>query len=174
MEQTLLKQELEVKEFDNIKKIGVIADTHGDKIPDKVFDLFNDVALILHAGDILDLGVMDKFEKISTVIAVYGNMDSSIVREKLPKKVIIKINNFKIGLMHGYGAPDGLADRVKNQFDEKLDCIVFGHSHWPYNEIKDNILFFNPGSPTDKVFTDINSIGILKLNKKIEGEIIKL
>ena len=172
MEQALLKQGLEVREFNNIKKIGVIADTHGDEIPDKVFDLFNDVDLILHAGDILELGTLNKFEK--PLIAVYGNMDSDAVREKLPGKVIIKVNNFKIGLTHGYGAPDGLADRVKNEFDEKPDCIVFGHSHSPYNETKDNILFFNPGSATDKVFTNINSIGILSLNKKIEGEIVKL
>lgn len=172
MKQVLLKQELEVREFNDIKKIGVISDTHGDEIPDKVFGLFNDVDLILHAGDILDLDVMDKFEK--PLIAVYGNMDSGIVREKLPKKVIIKVNNFKIGLTHGYGAPDGLADRVKNEFDEKLDCIVFGHSHLPYNKKEEGILFFNPGSATDKVFTNINSIGILKLNKKIGGEIVEL
>ena len=55
-----------------------------------------------------------------------------------------------------------------------MDVIVFGHSHSPVNELRDGILFFNPGSPTDKIFAKYNSYGILTINKEIKGEIIRL
>lgn len=174
MEQLLLKQNTKTKKITNIRKIGVISDTHGAAVPEKVFDIFKEVDLILHAGDIKDLSSVPKLEKIAPVIAVYGNMDNDEIREKLPKKIIIKINNFKIGLTHGDGPPDGLVNYTKGQFNEKLDCIVYGHSHTPFNEIINGTLFFNSGSATDKVFTDINSIGILTINDKIKGKIIKL
>lgn len=166
-------------EFKNIKKIGVISDTHiptrAPSLPKKIFEYFKDIDLILHAGDLEKLEVLDDLKKINkNVIAVYGNMDPSDVASKLPSKSIIKINNFKIGLTHGYGPPEGIRQRILEEFNEKLDCVVFGHTHNPFNEIENNILFFNPGSPTDTVFTDINSIGILKINNKIKGEIIKL
>lgn len=166
-------------QFDNVEKIGVISDTHmparASSLPKKIFEYFKDVDLIVHAGDLETLKVLDELKKINeNVIAVHGNMDPDDVASKLPSKSIIKINNFKIGLIHGYGPPDGIRGRILKEFNEKLDCIVFGHTHSPFNEVKNNILFFNPGSPTDTVFTNINSIGILKVNDKIKGEIIRL
>ena len=86
------------------------------------------------------------------------------------QKEIIKAGNFKIGLTHGEGAPEGIIDTVKKQFEkDKVDCIVFGHSHAPICERRENILFFNPGSPTDTIFAPFNSYGILEVDKKIEG-----
>ena len=55
-----------------------------------------------------------------------------------------------------------------------MDAIVFGHSHSPINEVHDGILFFNPGTPTDKVFATFNSFGILEVNDKIKGRILRL
>ena len=166
---------MEEKEFINVKKIGVISDTHipvrADSIPEKVFNYFKDVDLILHAGDLVQLGVTKDLQKIAPVVAVRGNMDEF---DMLPEKVIIKINNkFKIGLYHGHGSPADLAERIENEFSG-VDCIVFGHSHSSFNEIKDNVLLFNPGSACDTVFTNINSVGILNVNEKIRGEILEL
>jgi putative phosphoesterase len=166
-------------EFDNIKKIGVISDTHiptrAPSLPKKIFEYFNDVDLILHAGDLETSKVLNDLKKINeNVVAIHGNMDPDDITSELPSKLTIKINNFKIGLIHGDGPPEGIKHRVQKEFTEKLDCIVFGHTHHPFNEIENNILFFNPGSPTDTIFTNINSIGILKINNKIKGEIIKL
>jgi len=166
-------------EFNNIKKIGVISDTHiptrSPSVPKKIFDYFNGVDLILHAGDLETLEVLNELKKINeNIVAVHGNMDPSEVSSELPSKLIIKINNFKIGLIHGNGPPEGIRERILKEFNENLDCIIFGHTHKPFNGIENNILFFNPGSPTDTVFTNINSIGILRINNKIKGEIIKL
>ncbi len=165
-------------EFNNIKKIGIISDTHiparASSLPKKVFEYFKDTDLILHAGDLETLDVLEELKKISKVISVHGNMDPYDIVSKLPSSLIIKINNFKIGLTHGKGAPEGIRQRILEEFNEKLDSIVFGHTHQPFNEIENNTLFFNPGSPTDTIFANINSIGILKINNNIKGEIIKL
>ena len=102
-------------------------------------------------------------------------MDSGHVRAVLPEKRVFELNGFKIGITHGWGAPMGIELRVKTFFPENdLNAIVFGHSHTPCNKIIDNILFFNPGSPTDKRYAEHFTMGILTLEKTISGEIIRL
>lgn len=159
-------------------KIGVISDTHipqrANTIPSEVLEGFRGVDLILHAGDLVDIAVLKELKKIASVKAVVGNMDSAVVSKDLPKKEIIKVNNFKIGLIHGYGSPIGLKERIRREFDDKIDMIIFGHSHKPEMVTEDGILFFNPGSPTDKFFSPYRSYGIVEINDKIEAKIIKI
>jgi hypothetical protein len=57
---------------------------------------------------------------------------------------------------------------------EDIDCLVYGHTHQAENKMIDGVLFFNPGSPTDRRFAMYNSIGILETGEKITGEIIYL
>ncbi len=182
MMQVQLKSKTIIKNFENIKKIVVLSDTHipvrAAKLPDKVLEEIKDADLVLHAGDFQTVEVVQELEKLGKLAAVHGNMDSDDVAEKLPEKVIVEIKNgdkeFKIGIVHGYGAPDGMGQRVLEMFEEKLDCIVFGHSHQPFNEKINNTLMFNPGSPTDTVFATINTFGILKLDVGIKGDIVKI
>jgi len=178
----LLKSELQVKNLENIKKLVVLSDTHipvrAAAIPEKITDQFKDADLIIHAGDFQSIEPLTYLENYDNFIAVYGNMDSDDVVNKLPEKMIINIKNgdkeFKIGVTHGSGPPEGIAGRVLHFFEEELDCIIYGHSHRPFNEKINNTLMFNPGSPTDTVFATINTFGILKLNNEIKGEIIKI
>lgn len=161
-------------------KIGVISDTHiperASSIPQKILDEFKNVDMIIHVGDLTDLGVLNKLRSISSnVKAVRGNMDPDALKKELPEKEIFKIGNFKIGVMHGYGAPNNLIELMTCAFKgEALDLIIFGHSHSPFNEKRNGILFFNPGSATDKIFSPYNSYGIIEINDKIEGRIIKI
>jgi uncharacterized protein len=160
-------------------KIGVISDTHipglSRDIPKAVYDGFKEVDLILHAGDLVEIKFLEKLRKIKKTVAVSGNMDSREVASVLRPKEIIEAGNYRIGLIHGWGPPEGLAQRMLLEFKaDRLDCIVFGHSHKPTNEIIKGILLFNPGSPTDKIFTAYSSYGILEITDKIAGKIIKL
>lgn len=159
-------------------KIGIIADTHipekANKIPEQIFEVFKGTDLIVHAGDLTELSVLMLLSKIAKVRAVSGNMDSPQVAKNLPQKDIIKIGGFSIGLVHGNGNPAYLLEFVKKQFNQKLDVIIFGHSHQPFNEKREDTIFFNPGSPTDKLFSLYNSCGILELKDTITAKIVKL
>jgi len=165
--------------------IGVISDTHVhseedlDTIKQIFSKYFSNVDLLLHAGDLVDLSVYDWLNKQVETIAVSGNMDYPEVTGKLPQKRIIEADKFRIGLIHGWGPPNGLTTRIRRAFtgfDGKLevDCIVFGHTHSALNKMIDGLLFFNPGAPVDKRFAAYNSVGFLKINGKIEGSIEKI
>jgi len=158
-------------------RIGVLADTHipiaAKKIPAHVLSLLEGVDMILHAGDILELSALDDLEKIAKTEAVRGNMDYADVLSSLPAKRILEIGGFRIGLAHGWGPPQGLIERLSKEFG-KVDCVVFGHTHVPTIEKVNETLFFNPGSPTDKVFAVCNSFGFLEINDEIKPEIVQL
>jgi putative phosphoesterase len=157
-------------------KIGVISDTHlrfrDEQLERIVEDHFADAEIILHAGDLVCLDILEVFAG-KKVYAVRGNMDSEEVVQSLPGKRIIKVRDHRIGLIHGWGDPFGIEDRIRGEFED-VACLVYGHTHRPVNKKKDGTVFFNPGSPTDRRFSPYNSIGILDVNETIEGEIIKL
>ena len=163
----------------NIKskvKIGVLSDTHisgFDTNLKKVIDTnFSDVDFVLHAGDLIDLKVLDMFGD-KEVRAVCGNMDTPRVRQELPEQLTMDINGFKIGLIHGWGSPDGIEKKLLNKLG-KLDCIVFGHTHYPVNKMIDGVYFFNPGSAMDRRFAPFCSVGILEVGHEIAGSIMKI
>lgn len=161
-----------------ITKIGVLSDTHipivANDLPKKVYDGLAGVDMILHAGDLVEIKVLDKLSEIAPVRAVCGNMDDAKVRSRLPNKDIVEIGGVSIGLIHGWGPPSGLVECVSREF-KGVDLIVFGHSHTALIHGKNGVLFFNPGSSTDKIFATYNSYGILEIeNKTITPRIIKL
>ena len=164
----------------NSIRIGVISDTHisdrGIDFPPEILNEFKKADMVIHAGDLVELSVLDKLKSVcKKVYAVWGNMDPDEVRKKLLAKEIIEVGARRIGLMHGYGAPARLVELLTEEFkNDKVDISIFGHSHEPFNEIKGGILFFNPGSPTDKVFSPYNSYGIIEVNDKIEAKIVKI
>ncbi len=160
-------------------KIAVVSDTHiqrlGEKLPKKILSDLSSADMIIHAGDLVDLSVIEDLNKLKKTIAVYGNMDPPEVRRALQEKQIIEAGKFRIGLTHGGGSPAKILDYVKNIFlQDDVDAIIFGHTHIPVNETRDGILFFNPGSLMDKIFCDFNSYGVLEIDDKITGRIIRI
>lgn len=161
-------------------RIGVISDTHipanCSQMPRELINVLKGCDLILHAGDLTKMDVLDCLKKISSVEAVWGNMDSAEVRSALPDKKTLELAGKKICLMHGYGGPDDLVEILKKEFlAQKPDIIVFGHSHMPFNKYIDGVLFFNPGSATDTIIASYRSYGIIEItNGRINSEIYKL
>lgn len=157
-------------------KVGVISDTHltgyDEKLKKIVDEHFGDVDFVIHAGDLVDLRVLDIFGD-KEVKAVCGNMDYYSVREKLADQLLLEINGFKLGIIHGWGDPGGVESKIAAKLG-KVDCIIYGHTHKPANHLREGILFFNPGSPTDRRFAAYRSIGILEIDKNISGKIIKI
>jgi uncharacterized protein len=156
-------------------RIGCISDTHlmGRPVPDPVIEALEGVDLILHAGDILELAVLEQLSAIAETQAVKGNMDHGEVASVLPDRRVIKAGKFKIGLTHGHGPPSGITWKVARVFEgEGCDCIVFGHTHNSLIKERNGVLFFNPGSPTDRMFARRNTVGVLEVTDKIEPFII--
>ena len=159
-------------------KILVISDTHmprsAQDLPEAIYKAIEDVDMIIHAGDFVEKDLYEKLGSLRPMKAVCGNMDSTELRRVLGNKEIFEAGKFKIGLIHGYGAPSNLLETVKSEF-KGVDAIIFGHSHAPLNIVKDGILFLNPGSPTDKIFAKDNTYGIIEItDKTIEGKIVKI
>lgn len=155
--------------------IGVISDTHSRPIPKEVLEAFRDVDLIIHSGDFCSLKDVKALSQMKTLKAVWGNMDGPEIRKLFPEKQIVEWNNFNIGIYHGMGARKQVLDFVKEKFaDDKVDAVIFGHSHEAVNTIIDGVLYFNPGSPNDELAAN-RSYGILSIkNKKLVGTIIKV
>ena len=158
-------------------KIGVISDTHLDgptAFLEKIVETYLwDAELILHAGDIHSLRVLDVFGG-REVRAVAGNRDLPDVRRRFPEKAVIEVKGFRIGLTHGWGFPLGLERRVTSLFQD-IHCLVFGHTHWPVNRKQDGLLLFNPGSLKGGLSSFWRrSIGLLSIDQDIRGEIIRV
>ena len=102
------------------------------KIVSKVFDYFKDCDLIVHAGDILEMSVIEELSAITETKAVCGNMDGYEVKQKLPEKIVFTAEGKKIGVVHGKGSAAKIVDTIKGMFKQKIDIIIFGHSHIPY------------------------------------------
>ncbi len=155
--------------------LAVISDTHlrDSLLPDHVMEILSGADLILHAGDILDMQVLDQLSELAETVAVTGNMDQGSVARALPESRLIEVEGFKIGLTHGYGPPGEITSRVRARFDD-VDCIVFGHTHRPLMEESDGVLFFNPGSPTDKMFAKVNTVGLLEVSERLSPRLVYL
>ena len=150
-------------------KIGVISDTHATsfvQLPDRILSTLARVDLIIHTGDFVARDVLDGLKQLGEIKAVQGNMDSEELKRILPRKELVEIAGRKMGIIHGWGAPYGIDDRVRGMFDD-VDIIVYGHSHYSQNELKNGVLFFNPGQAK-------NSFGILTIAQEVKGEIINL
>ncbi len=135
-------------------------------------DAFADVDMIAHAGDITSQSVLDELKRFAPVEAVQGNMDRGRL-PSLPEKRVLALEGKRIGLIHGWGAPKGIRQRIKGSFQD-VDVIIYGHTHEPFNGEIEGVLFFNPGSPTDSFHAPYKSVGILAVSDVIKGEIIKL
>jgi len=159
----------------------LISDTHipsrAKAIPREVFEIFNRVDLILHAGDLTQISVIDELRQLAPVIAVSGNMDRGEVRKRLPKIDSVNVHNWKIGIIHDAGIFSGTRRMKTVAKQNNLDVLVFGHTHRPNLMQAEEALFINPGSPTNPLplFITRPTVALLKITKeKIEPEIIRI
>lgn len=155
-----------------MKKVLILSDTHLKTVNyklSKVLDKYlKEVDFIIHAGDFVSYEVYQELAKAKKLYAVYGNNDKKQVKKHLKDKEIIKIENITIGLIHGKGIFRKIKTSVKYALEkfqeEKVDIIIFGHSHKAFMKKIKEITFFNPGSPTSKRLEANYSLGILIIN----------
>ena len=158
--------------------IGLISDTHipdrARELPENVFDAFENVDLILHAGDLTSLSIIEKLENIAPVMAVQGNMDRANGID-LPKAKVVEAEGLKIGIVHGEVYPRGDTQQLIYLAQElNVDILVTGHSHQPKIEQKEGILLLNPGSPVVPRLADRTVMLVEINNKDVDVEIVKI
>jgi len=160
-------------------KILVLSDTHVHsgmgKLPARIYEALKDADMVIHAGDIVTMDVVDELSAEKPVEAVSGNMDGFAVSGKLPGKRVVVADGYRIGVTHGAGPVSSIEDRVMRIFeDDNVDCIVFGHSHRALVKHVNGILLVNPGSPTDRTYTKSNSFAIIDTDPDLRADIVDI
>lgn len=149
--------------------IGVIADTHvrprgARRLPPDVTDFFarSNVGLILHAGDVSTAAVLRELGRVAPVLAVVGNNDDPELIEALPESIEFTVGRFAFALLHGHRG-GRTARAAARRFVGRVDCVVYGHSHIPKQEVEAGTLLFNPGSPTDRRWQTHFGLGLIRV-----------
>jgi uncharacterized protein len=139
-------------------RIGVISDTHNYLDP-RIPNLFAGVDHILHAGDIGLPAIILQLGQIAPVTAVLGNTDDAGFHNKQTEVVEVAGRRF---LVQHIVNPQSLVDPIKARVArERLDVVVFGHTHKPFCQTIGGVLFFNPGYAGKSRFGLGRSVAIL-------------
>ncbi|MDD5018871.1 MAG: metallophosphoesterase family protein [Candidatus Omnitrophica bacterium] len=159
-------------------RICVLSDTHipdrYDALPEQLVAEIKRSDLVIHAGDFTSFELYQQLKRLKPVKAVRGNMDAAELREELKDKEIFSVQKFKIGIMHGYGKPEKIVETISGNFDPSFDLVIFGHSHEPCQEKIGKTIYFNPGSPTDKIFAPYNAFGLVEIDGDLRARIEKI
>jgi putative phosphoesterase len=148
--------------------IGVISDTHGLLRPEAL-DALSGSDLIIHAGDIGDPGILDALVQIASVTAVRGNIDRGSWAKKIPAFDVLEAGGASIYVLHILQKLD------LNPEAGGFAAVIYGHSHVPKQEMKNGVLYFNPGSAGPRRFSLPVTVGRLTMEKgKLRGKIIEL
>ncbi len=163
------------------KTVGLISDTHvparARYIPRAVFKIFENVDYIIHAGDLVELRVLDELEQLAPVLAVHGNMDGPEVSGALPKLNQLKISDWKIGVTHDPGTMFGMGRMREMTKRNGFNVLVYGHTHNSAIKWEGKTLYINPGSPTnpEPPFLTRPTVALLKVTKEaVTPEIVHI
>jgi len=167
-------------------RIGLISDTHiptaAKELWPQVYEAFRGVDLIMHAGDLMVLEVIDWLDEVAPVVAVWGNGDWGGWQRTVPpedarlsESKVLSIDGLKIGLVHDLQLPEApplrtLEGQMSHYFGGPVDVIVRGSTHAAEITTVKGVLIVNPGSPTfpNHQNTSLGTIGFLD----IEGGLV--
>jgi uncharacterized protein len=135
-------------------EIAIISDTHmprgARRLPAGCVARLRAADVIVHAGDLCTLGVLDELRSLGEVVAVHGNVDDAAVRASLPASAAVNAGTRRLAVVHDAGPSRGRLARMRARFPN-VDAVVFGHSHIPLIErADDGFQIVNPGSPTER------------------------
>jgi len=149
-------------------RIGLISDTHG-LVRDEAVEAMKGCQHILHAGDIDEPEVLVKLRKLAPVTVVRGNNDRGSWAQAIPDYEVIEFGAVSVYLRH---------DEAELDIDPRaagFRVLMFGHSHQPRVEMRDGVLFVNPGSAGPRRFRLPVAVGELLISgDQVEARIIEL
>jgi putative phosphoesterase len=152
----------------NNYRIGIISDTHGLLRPE-AFNALEGADLIIHAGDIGDLQIIDKLAAIAPVVAVRGNTDNEIRSYNLKKTEVADLGVHIIYILHDVSRLD------IDPSAAHIQVVIHGHSHRPAIQKHDGVLYINPGSAGPRRPKLPVTVAVLNITgKKLNAVIIDL
>ena len=146
-------------------RIAVISDTHLPRgrraLPERCLAELRAADLILHAGDIATVAVLEELEAIGPPVrAVLGNVDEPALADRgVPAERVVDAEGVRIAMVHDAGPAAGRLERMRVRFGD-VAAVVFGHSHIPLHETAGDFQIFNPGSPTDRRRQPQHTMGV--------------
>jgi putative phosphoesterase len=152
----------------SIKDVGVISDTHG-LVREQALAALAGCELIIHAGDIGTPEVLERLREIAPVRAVRGNNDRGVWARSLPLNDVIEIGAHHVYLLHD------IAELGIDPAAASMAAVITGHSHKPAAEVREGVLYLNPGSAGPRRFKLPIAVARLRVSKNgIEHEIVEL
>jgi hypothetical protein len=151
-----------------VRRIGVISDTHGLLRPEALTALAG-VDAILHAGDVGDAGILEALGAIAPVTAIRGNIDRSGPCSALPATEWVELGGTVFYLIHDVLELDVDAGAAG------IGVVVSGHSHRPGVQRRSGVLYLNPGSAGPRRFSLPVTVAVVTLGgKRVEAEIVEV
>lgn len=148
--------------------IGVISDTHGLLRPEALKAL-RDSDYIIHAGDIGDPRILDQLSEVAPVTAVRGNVDHGAWATRIHPTNTLEMEDVSLYVLHNLVELDLKPEAAG------FSAVIYGHSHVPKQEMKNGVLYFNPGSAGPRRFRLPVTVGKLRLRAHdLKGEILDL
>jgi uncharacterized protein len=147
--------------------IGVISDTHGLLRPEALAAL-RGVEHILHAGDVGDIAILDALREIAPVTAIRGNVDTSGACAELPATDVVELGDKLFYLVHS------VRDLDINPAVVGIAMVVSGHSHKASVQVRNGVVFFNPGSAGPRRFSLPVTVGFVTVEDGVEASVLEL
>lgn len=146
--------------------IGIISDTHG-LLRGEALEALRGSERIIHAGDVGDPVILDQLAVIAPLTAVRGNIDKGAWARKLPETAVVEVAGVSVYVLHNLEELDLKPEAAG------FAAVIYGHSHVSKQEMRNGVLYFNPGSAGPRRFKLPVSVGRLRLERgKVCGEII--
>ncbi len=148
-------------------ELAIISDTHmprGERaIPARCLARCRAADRILHAGDLIDLSVLELLRSLGPPVhAISGNVDDAAVCAVVPQRLEIALEGVRLGMTHIPGPAAGRLERLRAGFPG-CDAVVFGHTHMPEHAARDGFQIFNPGSPTERRRAPARTMGLARI-----------
>ena len=148
--------------------VGVISDTHGLLRPEAVAALTG-TDLIIHGGDVGAPDVIDALRNLAPTFVVRGNVDKAHWADALPMTAHVEVGGLLFHVLHDISELDLDPAAVG------YAAVVYGHSHRPSIEMREGVLFLNPGSAGPRRFNLPVSIARVSLSgQQLRPEIVEL
>ncbi len=141
-----------------VKRIGLISDTHG-LLRKEAAEALRGSELIIHAGDVGKLEILEELRKIAPVIAVRGNVDTEPWARTLPETAVAEAGSVLIYILHDVNTLD------LNPAASGYHIVISGHSHKSGKTERDGVLYINPGSAGPRRFRLPVTVARLRLRR---------